>query len=172
MINNSTSTAVWIFNTETELWSLVEAKGDIPVSSFILGVNFCQSGKLSCELTELSSGPELRQLEAATQWSEPVLDWYFLAARTQKERNDMTFTCLISNHQHGFHWTISKSFLDFWPLHFWYRSIVVPTLNTPHLSASVFFSNLWLDLIHTLGLLRLCLDQFAFLRGNFQHLKY
>jgi len=32
MINNSTSTAVWIFNTETELWSLVEAKGDIPAA--------------------------------------------------------------------------------------------------------------------------------------------
>jgi hypothetical protein len=67
MINNSVSAAVWIFNTETELWSLVEAKGDIPVSSLIFGVNFGHFGKLSCELTELSSGPELRKLEVATQ---------------------------------------------------------------------------------------------------------
>lgn len=43
MINNSVSAAVWIFNTETELWSLVEAKGDIPVSYLILRIMLWQS---------------------------------------------------------------------------------------------------------------------------------
>jgi hypothetical protein len=36
MLNHSICGAVWTFNTETELWSLIEAKGDIPVSYLIL----------------------------------------------------------------------------------------------------------------------------------------
>jgi hypothetical protein len=107
MINHSISGTVWTFNTETELWSLIEAKGDIPVSYLILRVILWQI--FMWKLTKLSSGAELRQLEAATRWLELVLHWYFLAVRTQKERNGMTFTCLIWSHQHGFHWTISKS---------------------------------------------------------------
>lgn len=129
MINNSVSAAVWIFNTETELWSLVEAKGDIPVSYLILRIMLWQC---FFELTELSSCPELRQLEVDTQWSELVLHWYFLAVRTRRERSGMTYTCLILSHQHGFHWTISKSYQIF--AHFF-----VSTLNTAHLSTSYIF---------------------------------
>lgn len=38
MIDHCILGAVWTFHTETELWSLIEAKGDIPVRFLIIRV--------------------------------------------------------------------------------------------------------------------------------------
>jgi hypothetical protein len=118
MIAQSISVAVWTFNTETEHWSLIEAKGDIPVSCFLLKDMHWQT---QMWIERSSCGAESRQLEVATLWSELVLHWYFLAVRTQRKRNGMTFTCLISSHRHGFHWLISKR--SFWRIMSRYRNI-------------------------------------------------
>jgi hypothetical protein len=87
----------------------------------------------------------------ATQWSELVLHWYFLEVRIQKERNGTTFTCLTWSHQHGFHWTISKS--SYSSSHqLLCTNLLLSQFSTLIICSIYFFFNLWLDLICIFGL--------------------
>lgn len=56
--------AVWSFDTESECWSLMDAKGDIPVKKFLSPLNnihlqVCGSKKQVCDY---------RSVAVATQW--------------------------------------------------------------------------------------------------------